>query len=245
MIPAPTTAWICGWAHEPGAFAAETGTKTSSVTRAQATAWRRPISLPIGSRVGRFKRPIAARARRPRISVPPLGNPAQRCQTRRMLRAGVVCARVALPALLAFVVMTGAERLAGTSPIQSRLQPTSVLWANRIFATRADLARWLRSKGASYETWALSHPRLAAANSPQRTEAADQRASAVHSKGQDPTHLIALGVAGGVALLLALVLLYERRTYDFRGRLQRATPAPAPSGGRPRTALDVSTARTI
>src|SRR5205807_3477413 len=60
MIPAPTTAWICGWAHEPGAFAAEAGTKTSSVARAHGTARRRPISLPIGSRVGRFKRPIAA-----------------------------------------------------------------------------------------------------------------------------------------------------------------------------------------
>ena len=160
-----------------------------------------------------------------------------------MLRAGVVCARVALPALLAFVVMTGAERLAGTSPIQSRLQPTSVLWANRIFATRADLARWLRSRGASYETWAVSHPRLAAANSAQRAQAADHLASVVHSKGQDPTHLIALGVAGGVALLLALVLFYEKRTYDFRGRLQRAPPALAVSGGRARTTVDVSMAR--
>ena len=131
--------------------------------------------------------------------------------------------------------MTGAERLAGTSPIQSRLQPTSVLWANRIFATRADLARWLRSRGASYETWAVSHPRLAAANSAQRAQAADHLASVVHSKGQDPTHLIALGVAGGVALLLALVLFYEKRTYDFRGRLQRAPPALAVSGGRART----------
>src|SRR5437762_7936992 len=48
------------------------------------------------------------RARGPRIETP-LGNPARRCQTRRMVRTGVICARVALPALLAFAVMTGAE----------------------------------------------------------------------------------------------------------------------------------------
>jgi hypothetical protein len=136
-------------------------------------------------------------------------------------------ARITLPALLAFVVMTGAEHLAGTSPVKSPIQPTSVFWANRIFATQADLAQWLRSHGASYQTWAFAHPRLAAAQQARTPPVQAAASHPSHAKGQDPTHLIALGVAGGVALLLALVLFYQRRLYDFRGSLQRSPPALA------------------
>jgi hypothetical protein len=151
-----------------------------------------------------------------------------------MFGAGVFFARIALPALLAFAVMTGAERVAGTSPVRSPVQPTSVVWANRIFATKADLARWLRSHGASYQTWASAHPALAAPQEGKPAQrVADSRSSS--TKGEDPTHLIALGVAFGVALVLGLILLYQRRLYDFRGSLQRgAAPVPAtPSAGRP------------
>jgi hypothetical protein len=146
-------------------------------------------------------------------------------------------ARVTLPALLAFVVMTGAERLAGTSPIKSPIQPTSVFWANRIFATRADLAHWLRVRGASYQVWAFAHPRLAATQQALTPPALAAPSHPSHSKGQDPTHLIALAVAGCVALLLALVLFYQRRLYDFRGSLQRSPPALATAAARPRRIL--------
>src|SRR5438128_2249219 len=137
--------------------------------------------------------------------------------------------------------MTGAERLAGTSPIRSRVQPTSIVWANRIFATRADLARWLRSRGASYDTWALQHPAVAAASgsSPQ-AESANAHSGSVQSKSQDPRHLVAVGVAVGVAIVLALILLYQRRTYDFRGRLQRSPPALALGGARAATTGEAS-----
>jgi hypothetical protein len=147
-------------------------------------------------------------------------------------------ARITLPALLAFVVMTGAERLAGTSPVRSPIQPTSVFWANRIFATRADLTRWLRAHGATYRGWAFAHPRLAAAQQPSSASAL-AAPNASHSNGQDPTHLIALAVAGCVALLLALVLFYQRRLYDFRGSLQRSPPALATATTRPRRVLAV------
>jgi hypothetical protein len=146
-------------------------------------------------------------------------------------------ARITLPALLAFVVMTGAEHLAGTSPVKSPIQPTSVFWANRIFATQADLAHWLRDHGASYRTWAFAHPRLAAAQQARTPPALAASSRPSHSKGQDPTHLIALAVAGCVALLLALVLFYQRRLYDFRGTLQRSPPAPATAAARPRRVL--------
>src|SRR5438128_9962588 len=115
--------------------------------------------------------------------------------------------------------MTGAERLAGTSPIRSRVQPTSIGWANRIFATRADLARWLRSRGASYDTWALQHPAVAAASdSTPQVESANAHSGSVQSKSQDPRHLVAGGVAVGGASVLALCLGYRGRYEDVRGR---------------------------
>lgn len=142
-----------------------------------------------------------------------------------MVKVGLFFARIALPAILAFAVMTVAEHLAGTSPVRSAVRPTGVVWAGRTFATRADLARWLQAHGTSYEQWASAHPVLAAAESaPKKEGALAAPAKGSQARGQDPTHLFALGVAGGVALILCLVLLYQRRLYDFRGSLQRSAP---------------------
>jgi hypothetical protein len=146
-----------------------------------------------------------------------------------VVRGGILAARVALPALLAFAVMTGAEHLAGTSPIRSPVRPTSVFWAGRIFATRTELAKWLHAHGSSYETWASAHPALAAGQPTAKRPVALQAHRASHSRGQDPTHLFAVAVAVCVALVLVLVLLYQRRLYDFRGSLQRVGSVPARS----------------
>jgi hypothetical protein len=150
-----------------------------------------------------------------------------------------ICARIALPALLAFVVMTATERLVGTSPVRSPVHPTSIVWANRIFATRSDLERWLHARGASYETWASAHPALAATQSSPNSSSLAGPPRQSHVKSEDPTHLIALVVAVGVALFLALVLFYQRRLYDFRGSLQRSPPAVAAASARPRRHVDV------
>jgi hypothetical protein len=148
-----------------------------------------------------------------------------------------MCARISVPALLAFAVMSGAERLAGTSPIRSSLQPTGIVWANRTFATHADFARWLRAHGSSYEAWALRHPSAAAADPTRAAKAHRVAAARGHSRSQDPRHLEALAVAVGIAALLALILLYERRTYDFRGRLQQGPDAVAENGKQPLIAV--------
>lgn len=202
-------------------MAVEAGADTSTATRTHGTA-RRRIPVRIGAHAAPFNREDGAD--RTGLGV---GNPDPRCQTRGVFGISAFLARVTLPALLAFVVMTGAERLAGTAPVKSPIQPTSVFWANRIFATQADLAHWLRDHGASYQTWAFAHPRLAAAQQARTPPALAASSHPSHSKGQDPTHLIALAVAGCVALLLALVLFYQRRLYDFRGSLQRSPSALA------------------
>jgi hypothetical protein len=154
-------------------------------------------------------------------------------------RVGVACARVAFPALLAFLVMTGAERVAGASPIRSKLAATAVVWDGRVFTTHALLARWLRSHGGTYEAWARQHPVLAA----QATDSSSQKetsasTSDVQSTKPDRKHLMAIGGAVFVAIVLALVLLYQRRKYDFRGRLQRSQPVLATAKGRIRIKAD-------
>jgi hypothetical protein len=50
---------------------------------------------------------------------------------------------------------------------------------------------------------------------------------------------MAIGGAGFVALVLVLVLLYQRQKYDFRGRLQRSPPVLATATGRLRIDVDV------
>jgi hypothetical protein len=140
---------------------------------------------------------------------------------------------VALPALLAAVVMTAAEHLAGTAPIRSALKPTGIVWSNRVFATRGEFSRWLRARGVSYETWASNHPAAEAAAARGQSPV-NPAASIAEAASPDHNHLLAIAVAGFVAAVLVLVLLYQRKTYDFRGRLQRSAPRLATAVGRVR-----------
>lgn len=42
------------------------------------------------------------------------------------------------------------------------IRPVSgIVWGGRVFETRAALAAWLHSRGATYATWAERHPALA------------------------------------------------------------------------------------
>ena len=67
-------------------------------------------------------------------------------------------------------------------------RPTSVVWDNRVFDSQHALAAWLRSRGASYETWAAAHPELdrilnprsAPAPARQTTQAPARAAGAPH-----------------------------------------------------------------
>jgi hypothetical protein len=43
-------------------------------------------------------------------------------------------------------------------PVEIRAQANSVVWAGRVFTSEAELARWLRSRGASYTAWLATHP---------------------------------------------------------------------------------------
>lgn len=55
-----------------------------------------------------------------------------------------------------------ADTLVTVKPVQPATRPTAIIWDNFVFPNRASLARWLRSRGASYDEWARNHPASAA-----------------------------------------------------------------------------------
>jgi hypothetical protein len=44
----------------------------------------------------------------------------------------------------------------------STLQPTAVVWGNRVFSDVRSLRRWLMSRGESYSAWSRTHPQARA-----------------------------------------------------------------------------------
>lgn len=56
--------------------------------------------------------------------------------------------------------------IAGVTHVVGPLDPvpvkqTSLMWSNRIFATRGDFESWLTSRGSNYELWSRRHPAAA------------------------------------------------------------------------------------
>jgi hypothetical protein len=77
----------------------------------------------------------------------------------------------------------------------------AIVWNNRVFFDREQLAKWLRSRGASYDAWAAKHP--------QPTTVAPPPKPASKSRLHLPAlHTVVVGVgAAGLVVVLALVSL--------------------------------------
>jgi len=72
----------------------------------------------------------------------------------RLPLALVGVALVSVPwflALRALIVATPVHPPATTTPL-------AIIWADRVFSSRTDLAGWLKSRGAAYAHWAVRHP---------------------------------------------------------------------------------------
>ena len=67
-----------------------------------------------------------------------------------------LAAALILPALIVLGIATFETRVL-LSPGSNK--PTQgIVWDNQTFTTRAEFARWLRSRGTSYRVWARQHP---------------------------------------------------------------------------------------
>jgi hypothetical protein len=68
-----------------------------------------------------------------------------------------VLAVLLLAPALAAAIALGSDRL--VPPVaESSFEPNSVVWGERVFTERRDLARWLRNRGRTYRVWAVRHP---------------------------------------------------------------------------------------
>jgi hypothetical protein len=47
-------------------------------------------------------------------------------------------------------------------PVSTPGRPSAVVWGDRVFQSPAELRGWLRSRGGSYESWRLTHPKARA-----------------------------------------------------------------------------------
>jgi hypothetical protein len=72
----------------------------------------------------------------------------------------VFVAALAVPAFALGLAIAAGELMKGkTVPVA---QPTSIIWADRVYVSKPDLAKWLRARGASYDAWAEKHESMAA-----------------------------------------------------------------------------------
>jgi hypothetical protein len=147
---------------------------------------------------------------------------------------GTVRALVALVLAPAFALgaVAGAAGIVGSKPAQVEQRPTSIVWADRVFVNQPDLAKWLESRGATYESWAAHHPSLAQPfenGAEQRVTAASSGPAKDHPSATDRSKALGAGLAAGLALaaLLALFALRDRLRPFARAHAPRRPARPA------------------
>jgi hypothetical protein len=103
-------------------------------------------------------------------------------------------AALVLPALLTLAIAVGAVRIVGGLSAPPRTHAQGIVWGKRTFVSRADLGRWLRSRGRSYEAWARRHPLQASAATPKAERPVGHRSLLLGG--------VAVLAVGGLALLV-------------------------------------------
>jgi hypothetical protein len=101
-------------------------------------------------------------------------------------------AALVLPPLLTLGIAVGAVRIVGglDSP-QTHAQ--GIVWGKRTFVSRAELGRWINSRGGSYEAWVRRHPVRASNATPTADPPAGRRSLLIGG--------VAVLALGGLALL--------------------------------------------
>lgn len=136
-------------------------------------------------------------------------------------------------------LVLGADRFVGP-PTLAAAQPTGLVWADRVFTSRQDLAQWLEARGSSYERWAARHTGVAKTFSPTShrslagtsSEGADNgRASSRHGAPWWTLFLLATLVfgVGATAAARTVTNALSSASALFR-RVWQASPRPAGVG---------------
>ena len=116
-------------------------------------------------------------------------------------------ALLTVPCAVALVFALAASQLTAGPAKHPVSAPTqAIVWNNRVFFDREELAKWLRSRGASYDAWVSHHPQPAQMTLPAAVSAQTKKSG--RNLPSKHTVLVGAGAAGIVVLgALALVLL--------------------------------------
>ncbi len=117
-----------------------------------------------------------------------------------------------------FALAMTASNIAHRERAQRPLVATgAIVWGGRIFPTQAELAGWLRSRGADYSTWAIRHRAAAHAQrnplafgappDTSRTDAADVSAAGAFARFASLTwYVLAISTSAAAGLIVAELL---------------------------------------
>jgi hypothetical protein len=128
-------------------------------------------------------------------------------------------------------------------------QPTAVVWADRVFTSRHDLALWFAARGSNYGVWAIRHPALARRFeirlSNSTTGGLEAQSAGMTDRKAGDTRSTLLLIIGSISLAISFavgVLQALRRAVPHRrlelatlGRRIRAAPALRISAVRARS----------
>jgi len=81
-------------------------------------------------------------------------------------------------------------------------RPTAIVWGDNVFSSRADLAAWLASRGATYGRWARLHPEGRAIVEHRAVRPAP--ASAVPLAG-GPQHVVSVSSPSRIEIMLLVL----------------------------------------
>lgn len=111
-----------------------------------------------------------------------------------------IVALLTAPCAVALVFALAASQLTGgPSKPTTSAHAQGIVWHNRVFFNREQLAKWLRSRGASYDVWVAHHP--------QPTDAIPAVKPASKSRLHLPTlHTVLVGGAAAVLVIVLAVL---------------------------------------
>jgi hypothetical protein len=122
-----------------------------------------------------------------------------------------IVALLTVPCAVALVFALAASRLTGGPSNHPASAPAqAIVWNNRIFFNREELAKWLHSRGASYDVWARHHPRPTVVAPPAK------KAPSKLSRHLPSLHTVLVGAAAaGLVIVLALLSLLIPRFVRF------------------------------
>ena len=130
-----------------------------------------------------------------------------------------IVALLTVPCAVALLLAVAASHLVGgpsKHPVTASAQ--SIVWNDRVFFNREQLAKWLHSRGASYDVWAKNHPRPTVVAPPPASAK-----SGIHLPSKH-TMLVGAAAAGLVALAALLTLLLRGAFLFLR---ERELPRPS------------------